>query len=322
MDSVRLIAVSTVLIVVLAFALLFVFLNFVATAKPDGIPESDFARTVSLDDNKKIFILGSSYVGRINASLLQNYLYSHGYKYSVYNLARSSDLPKLRLQEIDTIIAMKPDIVVYGVGFRDFEKLAQTRPENILPNIQEVLTKQMSLDKLVVYLNHHGLGNPQVSTLKLLQMIYGETERAYANDTPFYPAHSKADFYRKIKTNDQLQKEILKLATFRGISNTEDFQAMEKILDKFSRNNIKVILFSTPYSIYFLDTISSVDKRAYVSILEDLHKKFNVPTYVMLDKYARYKIWTDSTHVSLDSVGNLFTFDIGKMVIKVISSAI
>lgn len=321
MDSVRLIAVSTVLVVVLAFALLFVFLNYVATVKPDGIPESAFAKIVSLDNNKKIFILGSSYVGRINASLLQNYLYSHGAKYSVYNLARSSDLPKLRLQEIDAIIAMKPNIVVYGVGFRDFEKLTQTRPENILPNIQEALSKQMSLDNLVVYMNHHGLGNPQVSTLKFFQMIYGETEQAYVNDTPFYPAHSKADFYRKIKTDDQLHKEILKVVPFRGIGNTEDFQAMEKILDKFSRNKIKVILFSTPYSIHFLDTISSRDKRAYVSIMEGLHKKFNIPTYIMLDKYARYKIWTDSTHVSLDSVGNLFTFDIGKLVIKEISSA-
>lgn len=323
MNSTRLVAVSTISLLIFAFLLLFIFENYVQSISPEAKALDAFDKAMLSDEHRKIFILGSSYVGRINATLLQTYLQSHGdTEYSVYNLARSSDLPMMRLKEIDAIIAMKPYMVVYGVGFRDFEKPAQTRPQNILPNIQEELTKRMSLDHLTVYLNHRGLGNPQITTLKFFQMIYGDLERAYNQETPFYPAHSKDPFYRKIKTDDELQKEILKVEPFRGIGNTENIEAMNNIIKRFHENKIKVILFSTPYSKYYLNTITSVEKANFLSILDALHMKFGIPAHIILDKYIRYKMWTDNTHVSLGSIGNLYTYDIGKMVIREIESAL
>jgi hypothetical protein len=316
------VAVSIVSLLVLAFILLYSLESYIYSVSPEAKASAEFDKTILTDNHRKIFVLGSSYVGRINASLLQEYLDAHGeHGYSVYNLARSNDLPKARLKEIDKIISMKPDLVVYGVGFRDFEKQTQNRPQNILPNIQEELTKHLSLDQFVGYLNQHGLGNPQVATLKLFQMTYGGLERAYKQDTPFYPAHSTDGFYRKIRTDSQLQKDLLKTESFRGVGDAENIDALKEIIKRFQDNKIKFILFSTPYSKYYLNTIPSTEKHNFLSLFEGFHEKFGVPTYVMLDKYSSYKIWTDNTHVSLSSAGNLYTYDIGKMVTKEIQSA-
>jgi len=79
--------------------------------------------------------LGSSFVVRINQTHIEESLLSNGKYYDVYNLGIPTDLPKKRIESLDLILKSKPDVIVYGIGFRDLEKdeldVFDTRLESI-----------------------------------------------------------------------------------------------------------------------------------------------------------------------------------------------
>ena len=135
---------STVLFSVSVSFLIFLFVilsyhyeisdgSFVSRSADIIIPRDFYSNHVS--DEKQIFILGSSQVVAINATRVDNYLSINGYDYDVYNLAQISDTPKQRLETLDMIISSKPEIIVYGVGPRDFQSSPTERTQLLLADL-------------------------------------------------------------------------------------------------------------------------------------------------------------------------------------------
>ena len=108
-------------------------LSIFVTRSDNVITPKEFYSNLN-SDKKQIFILGSSQVVAVNATHIDNYLSKSGYDYNIYNLATISDTPKLRLQTLDMIISSNPEIILYGIGPRDFRSSPTDNMEKPLPD--------------------------------------------------------------------------------------------------------------------------------------------------------------------------------------------
>jgi hypothetical protein len=81
-----------------------------------------------IQKKSRVFIVGSSSVYSLNSRYISETLSENQLEYDVYNLADMSDTPSHRLQSIEHLISLKPDIVVYGMDL-----------EILLSEIQQIL---------------------------------------------------------------------------------------------------------------------------------------------------------------------------------------
>ena len=72
----------------------------------------------------------------------------------MYNLGKGGDYPRKRISTIDNIVSAKPDLVLYGIGFREFSnvirddiKISYNPKERdvLLPDIQDYPKKGVAL---------------------------------------------------------------------------------------------------------------------------------------------------------------------------------
>jgi len=71
----------------------------------------------SYTETDTVFLLGTSYVGQINAKAVENTLLKNEFEVSVYNLKNNRIFATLNI--IDDIIESQPRLVVYGIGWKD-----------------------------------------------------------------------------------------------------------------------------------------------------------------------------------------------------------
>ena len=61
------------------------------------------------NDQKSIFLIGSSHVARFNHTYIQEEINSEKKEYTIFNLSINGDYPKNRLNSIMNIISLNPD---------------------------------------------------------------------------------------------------------------------------------------------------------------------------------------------------------------------
>ena len=361
-----------------------------------NVSEKDFFPQPFLKGSHKIFLLGSSHVADLNATFIENSLTKYNEFYDVYNLGKVNDRPSERLESLDDILSVKPDIVAYGVEFRDFQRLdllnttlsndffSTQMPLSILPNPHNQLEKLLPFSKFFQY-DFYSFRNPQLLTLQTIDVILGgkhfpvsddilktvwedrpdlqkafpevkqqnldnlrkwaatygwdEDNRLYAltpsqkipkymavtnvdvpiNDeyklhTPFYK-HYDAEFYpiSKVQLEDFVKKHPF--TGFDSISKERNVEALKNIIYQLQKNNIKVIIFTTPVSKFYLDTVPLSDKQTFDSIMKDIEKEFNMEVYYLHDKYTEQDIWFDPSHVALYK-SEKYNDDVIKIILK------
>jgi len=104
-----------------------------------------------------------------------------------------------------------------------------------------------------------------------------------------------------IKSNDEL-KDLIKIDPPRqeipSFSVNKDFYAMSEMIQKLQSNNIKVVLFSTPHSKLYFDSIPNASLENFNLILDKLRQSNNIEIYYLHDKYTNLNIWRDNEHVA------------------------
>ena len=69
--------------------------------------------TQEFDPNKKIiFLLGSSNVGQLNVTKINEMVSSQHNDYEIFNLSYNADTPKIRFKSIEETISLKPKYVL------------------------------------------------------------------------------------------------------------------------------------------------------------------------------------------------------------------
>lgn len=296
-------------------------------------PQLSISNSISHDDffiqefdsqNEKIFLIGSSHVGRVNSTYIQDQLSLHNKSFDVYNLALSADTPSNRLKSMDNILSIDPSLVVYGLGFRDFSefvlKSELKKPKNILPDLSYILPNTISIFEESFNVNTDNFKSPKIITIQNIKIFFGLDEipmksQIPQKNTPFYiivPGYSiplnDAELKRALYSNPYILSDI--------DPKSENISALEEIISIFQDNNIPVILYSTPKSGLFLDSMSLENKNLFSSILNDISKEQNVQVHFLHDKYTNENIWNNNMHIITGSNNVVHNDDIAEIIIN------
>jgi hypothetical protein len=284
---------------------------------------------------KKLFLVGSSDVAQINEVFIQNFIFDSKSNYKIYNLGYGEDKPAKRLAYINDIISAKPEIVVYGISFRDFTKGTwvfvdpDSQNEHILPepeifykNIERSIGSFLNLD-------YENLKYPQqisrsiihksISSLKVYETtVYGATPTK-----PFWPIFG---YLGTILNDEQLRDLYARQCeeNHRGCSlsyepinpeKNENFSALKEIIKKLKENDIEVIIYSTPHNKNYLDSMRESDKQIFDTFLSIISDEFDIPVYRLHDRYINEQIWYDNSHVALGNNEISHNVDIGQIIL-------
>ena len=118
--------------------------------------------------NPSVYVIGSSHVFAIKPSYVEERLYDNDlHFFKVKNFGKNSDTPSKRLLQLESIIQNKPELIVYGISFRDFGYLTSC---TILPEYNKFDSVNTnfsipSINNLELFDRYTGI-NPQLLTLQ------------------------------------------------------------------------------------------------------------------------------------------------------------
>lgn len=278
--------------------------------------EGDEFYSENVTSQKKVFLIGSSQIGQLNATHVERYLLANNKDYKVYNLAIPGDTAKERLVSVDKIISLKPSVVVYGVGFRDFENQNLSINENILPSPNQIILNIIPKD---LKENLNIFQSPKRVIAKLL--LNFEKKDIIESNTPFY----HLIFNKTIDDKKELQEELNRIS-FTGIrtdSENENRVALKAIITKLQQNDIRVIILATPYHKSYLDILPQDYIQKFNTILNEIKTLYGVKIYSLQDEYENTdSIWADYEHVAQRSNALIYSEDVAKMILMEIENAI
>lgn len=270
-----------------------------------------------------VFIVGASYVYPINSTYISEYLGKNNQEYDIYNLADMSDTPSHRLKSLNHLISLKPKLVIYGIGITDFEKLDSRKDisdvfsTNIISS--EILQPKRFFVDILSYLTNNDFTekfptSPKEKIILTLKYIIRGPEYVH---NPFINFNTVSIMDKK--NLESYSSQI----TFGGIDmseNNKEKEALKKILSILKENDIKVVIFATPYHKVFLNKVTANDEIAFVSTLEDIAKQYDADVYFLHKKYANLDIWRDPVHVAVNKSASIYSEDIAKIILEEIEN--
>jgi len=273
----------------------------------------------SVDSTKgKIFIVGSSNVYAIDATSINEQLSNEQKNYLVYNLSDQGDNPTRRLSSIDNIISHKPEFVLYGIGLWDFEKpISHIQSHSAIDFLLQPgdFFKSLFQDNIDLY--GYGPGkfiiSPKDRSLTALKYILR------GPDQPYHP------FIQQVPTpilSYEKLIEVFGIPENDGMDVAEETKkiiALNQIIHKLQKNDIKVILFSYPHSNAMYSTFQPQDLKDFQRMLNNKSNEFSIPVYFLHEKYVDLKIWRDTVHIAIHPDAQIYTDDILKIILKEIS---
>ena len=264
-------------------------------------------------EERKIFLVGSSHMGQLNTThIIENVSQKFPNK-TVYNLSFNRDKPEERIEDIDHIISHKPELVVYGISYRDFHYPKNPNESNLGEIFSLLLSdKNNELDEI----------NPQFITIKSIKKILNQfgimKESTFElKNTPFHQIGYKQT---KIANDNELEKMILKSGAselfIRDYSENQQVIYLEKIIEKLQNHEIDIILITTPTHKMYRESISEESRKHFNPILEKISSNLGIKIVNYNEKYSDMNIWRDLSHIAYNQNAIIFSEDISKMIIK------
>ncbi|QLH06668.1 pentapeptide repeat-containing protein [Nitrosopumilus ureiphilus] len=341
--------IACFLILGISFLILFAYLTFfdiyaTQTSSVEGNFDGvDFTK-------KRIFVLGASSVDVLNFTSIDEYLANHGKKdYEVYNLTEDGDRPSERIAQIDKIIDMEPDLVLYGLGMREFgyddfsPGLTKCLPLNYgafwemrkeIPDkekITDIPQDSNVFEPLAIIKNEikkqtvpgfPDFVEPKFATVSFLNnILYQKEVQTESFLDKNYTELKKQGGVKEIVPNSKL-KEKLKNMVFGYCEemNKDELAHLGIILDRLHEKNIDVAVFVAPYSGPYLDVLSDLSIQHYFVGLHKITNNANVKLYSFLDRYKELDIFHDATHVAANAKSSVFSKDFAFFTLNIIDS--
>jgi len=111
-----------VLGVIVIFSIAIVLLYFVNDwfLVRENIYQQSTLGHIKTENEKWIFMIGSSHVNVLNYIFIDKYISSNlGSNYKIFNFGKGTDTPTKRINDVNDIISAKPDFVIYGIDYFD-----------------------------------------------------------------------------------------------------------------------------------------------------------------------------------------------------------
>src|SRR5690349_11656817 len=114
-------SITASLALLISFALLFTYLNLYGNVSTSNVNNDKLSFASTDLGEKRVFLLGSSYVERLNSTYIKQYLSENGLQqFQVYDIAKNgAGNPSQQIQFLNSIISAHPTVLVYGLGFRE-----------------------------------------------------------------------------------------------------------------------------------------------------------------------------------------------------------
>ena len=325
--------IRIVLSVLIAFVIAISLFHYVIYLQSSGISTSTDQESENIDEmqkkfyakiansnEKRIFVLGSSYVMGLNATLINELISKHHPDYHMYNLAIMGDHIKKRASVTNDLVLARPNLVLYGISEDDFEVPAlintiQTKPNYVLFDPQDLFDKGIRSFEKALSIDFPE--SPKSITWQLLRIMsktnIEPTKFSPYVNTPFLKI-TKADTI--IVSDLELKNLVNYITPFGKISNPEENEylaELKSMIKTLHDNNIKVIFFIVPRHSYYLEKESDSYKNAFESILSEL--KIDADNIHPRNDYSNLPILHDLTHVSINKDASIFSEDIAKIIL-------
>lgn len=279
--------------------------QFIIKNKQHFMKEDEFFKNEF--NQNSIFLIGSSHVGYANATQIISSLTNPDL--IVYNLSKGGDLPTKRITQLEKIIDANPKIVFYGISYRDFEFIYQSNP--FFPIIYD---DNSFFCNPLFGLKLDFPSNPHLMIKYIFERFIGHNKKEFIaiENTPFI-TYSK---------DQKPPNENIKLVSNSNeswnnpITPLNNYCSLKKIVTSLEKNNIKVVLFSTPVHEIYIDNLSDYQKQQFSEIIFKLKSENNISFYDFENIYHGRNVWADDTHISYYEKNSIFNKDIANMISK------
>jgi|TARA_B110000495_G_scaffold197694_1_gene208375 hypothetical protein len=293
------------IIIVLLFSFTFSFYFLFTTQNILAVTQTFFYSHIDEHKDSKIFLVGSSHFMPLNPEHMEAHIFEDE-TYSIFNLAESGDKPNTRIRQLDSIIAADPDLIIYGLNYRDFSENFGT--DFFLPGPKELIHQNIPFD-IPPFVD-----NPKLGTLSVIRDFFKiETPGNYGIKTPFF----KIDEYLfPIVSNNQLNKIVGSDIYIPIKEKNKQFQNFKSMMVKFKENDLKVVVIITPIRESSVDKISQINKDNFDLIVATIALSLNISVYSLMENYEDEEIWRNTNHITNDVPGLIFSEDVAKIILK------
>ena len=313
------------LCVVVSFCVAFTAL-FLVTTSENITPSKKIQNFYSQDfdsNSKKVLLLGSSYVGTLNTTLINEKISVLDKNYDLYNLAITSDHPQKRIKQIEKIVSIKPDLVVYGISYFAFQSEIEKDPAPLpaIDNLKSVVGFESEPDPEPY--------NPKFVTLQSLRGFLvdlgiwtGSDSRYSLPNTPFFSFGSNGS---KISNDEEIRTHIMENADAIKRVNIEydsniRASALKEMLKILDENEIHVLLFIPPLHEGYHDLVPAHSKNSFKLILGEIANEHDIEIFDLSHKYKDLNVWRDISHISYNKKSMIYSNDVANIIISHIKS--
>jgi hypothetical protein len=325
---VKKIIVSIFVSVIIAFTIFLIIMNIPEKNQNEIIGEINykeiqknfFSKEFKINE-KKIFIIGSSYTQSLNTTEINSKIQKECNYCQVYNLSIQGDNIEKRSQMIDHIISAKPEIIIYSISENDFSNNENIEFDNsnlIFPDIKNLILNKIDFTKYVKFLEIPT--SPKDKTWNIIRQINKENSMnqrftPYPN-SPFLKILDASTISISEMELRSLVSNISSSGKINDPENNKNFQILKKMINKIQKNNIKIILFIVPMHDYALSTQSQEFKKSFELIKKELTNSLKVDINPRFLNYSNMPIWHDLAHIAVNNQSLIFSEDITNIILK------
>ena len=293
------------IIIVLLFSFIFSFYFLFTTQNILAVDQTFFYSHIDEYEESKIFLFGSSHFVPLNPEHMETYIFEDELYY-IFNLAEDGDKPNMRIRQLDSIIEADPDLIIYGLNYRDFSENFSSN--FFLPDPKELIHQNIPFN-IPFFLD-----NPKLGTLSTIRDFFKiETSGNYEIKTPFFKIE---EYLFPIVTNKQLNKIVGTDMYIPIKEKNKNFQNFKSMMAKFKENNLKVVVILTPIRESSIDKISQINKDNFDLIITAISVSLDIPVYSLMKNYEDEEIWRNTDHITNDVPGLVFSEDVAKIILK------
>ncbi len=280
------------------------YLIYTQTPNPDSKENMYEFFTKNFEDKNKIILIGSSYVGEMNSTYVNEKISKKHPDFVVYNLSYNGDNPNKRIQFIDEIVELDPAIVFYGISYADFKVEDISEKKDLLPNIKEFFysIKKDNIDSTPV--------NPKLITLQNIRNQF-ENSDLFPNSEIFFLPYSP--FMTLQSYHTIIDTDLHYLSNLKPFDNLK-MKNFYNLIKELHENKIPVVIFTTPHHKSFLENISILEKQHLTSLISNTTNDFELNFYNFTHKYQDLEIWRNPSHVAYNIDSLIYSDDVVYMI--------
>lgn len=272
-------------------------------------------------NEKKIFILGSSYTQALNTTQIDLKIKPQCQSCQVYNLSIQGDSIDKRSKVIDLIIAAKPEMIIYGISESDFTNSINSEfniSNSILPDFQHIISTEINPSQYFRFLEIPG--SPKDKTWNVIRQINkDESMNTRFNpfpNTPFLKILKASTITVSELELKSLSTNIQPLGSINKPEKNSTLKNLKHMIRNFQENDIKISVFMVPHHNYLMSTESKEFEKSFEMIKEDLENTTEVNIYPRIKSYSEMLIWHDLNHIAVNDQTLIYSEDISKIILK------